>query len=112
MSLKFNNTHFNFQIIGHEGKIWSVDIDSRRIVSGGRFGEIKVWSLCECLQTEDENTSKGDSSEKLINTYSQGRSLYLHDRTTAVGQIKIKNGLLVSCDGLGQIIVSDFWNLV
>ena len=50
-----------------------------------------------------------DTSKTLV--YSKGRSLYLHDRTTAVGQIKIKNGLLISCDGLGQIIVSDFWKL-
>ena len=87
-----------------------MDIDCRRIVSGGRFGEIKVWSLSDCLDdNEDMLFNDTDASNQLI--YSKGRSLHLHDRTTAVGQIKIKNGLLISCDGLGQIIVSDFWRL-
>ena len=87
-----------------------MDIDSRRIVSGGRFGEIKVWSLSDCLNSEDDSVLKESCNiDTLI--YAKGRSLYLHDRTTAVGQIKIKNGLLISCDGLGQIIVSDFWKL-
>ena len=87
-----------------------MDIDCRRIVSGGRFGEIKVWSLSDCLDSNDDMLlSETDASDQLI--YSKGRSLHLHDRTTAVGQIKIKNGLLISCDGLGQIIVSDFWRL-
>ena len=83
-----------------------MDIDNRRIVSGGRFGEIKVWSLADCLQEDGE-----ESSENKTDTYSKGRSLYLHDRTTAVGKIRIKNGLLVSCDEVGQIIVSDFWKI-
>ena len=88
-----------------------MDIDSRRIVSGGRFGEIKVWSLSDCLNSEEDYEVLNELC--IIDTlnYAKGRSLYLHDRTTAVGQIKIKNGLLISCDGLGQIIVSDFWKL-
>ena len=49
--------------------------------------------------------------EKDIDIYSNARSIYLHERSTAVGQIKIKNGLLISCDGVGQIVVSDFWNV-
>ena len=79
-------------------------------MSGGRFGEIKVWSLSDCLDANEAMLlNDTDVSDQLI--YSKGRSLHLHDRTTAVGQIKIKNGLLISCDGLGQIIVSDFWRL-
>ena len=67
-----------------------MDIDSRRIVSGGRFGEIKVWSLSDCLNSEDDSVLKESCNiDTLI--YAKGRSLYLHDRTTAVGQIKIKN---------------------
>ena len=71
-----------------------------------------MWSLSECVQKEDENTTNEDTSENKIAVYSHGRSIYLHERSTAVGQIKIKNGLLVSCDGVGQIIVSDFWKLM
>ena len=88
-----------------------MDIDSRRIVSGGRFGEIKVWSLSDCLNSEEESEVLNEFCNIDTLNYAKGRSLYLHDRTTAVGQIKIKNGLLISCDGLGQIIVSDFWKL-
>ena len=79
-------------------------------MSGGRFGEIKVWSLTDCLSYED-NTELDDNKTNDQILYNKGRSLHLHDRTTAVGQSRIKNGLLISCDGLGQIIVSDFWKL-
>ena len=88
-----------------------MDIDSRRIVSGGRFGEIIIWSLSDCLETTKENVIPDERMEKDIAIYSNGRSIYLHERSTAVGQIKIKNGLLISCDGVGQIVVSDFWNV-
>ena len=88
-----------------------MDIDSRRIVSGGRFGEIVIWSLSDCLETTEQNTQPDDRTGNDIDIYSKGRSIHLHERSTAVGQIKIKNGLLISCDGVGQIVVSDFWNV-
>ena len=41
----------------------------------------------------------------------KGRTLCVHERTTAVGQIRIEKALLISCDGIGRITLSDFWNL-
>ena len=94
---------------GHEGKVWSVDIDRRRIVSGGRFGEIKVWSLSECIQQTSEDTEPDHNP--MMTEDVKGRTLCLHERTTAVGQIRIEKALLISCDGIGRITLSDFWNL-
>ena len=87
---------------GHEGKVWSVDIDRNRIVSGGRHGEIRIWSLKEVMDTGDREPS----------VEADGRSLWVHARSTAVGQIRIYNALLISCDGVGRVVMSDFWNLV
>lgn len=85
-------------LTGHEGKIWAVDIDRNRIVSGGRFGEIRVWSLADCLDPSNEDCS--------------GRGLWVHARSTNVGQLKLERSLLISADGLGQVLQSDFWNLM
>ena len=86
-----------------------MDIDRRRIVSGGRFGEIKVWSLPECIYQTSEDTdhdSNATGTEEV-----KGRNLCVHEKTTAVGQIRIEKALLISCDGIGRITLSDFWNL-
>ena len=29
------------------GKVWCLDLDKTRIVSGGRFGELRVWHIPE-----------------------------------------------------------------
>lgn len=84
---------------GHEGKVWAVDADSRRIISGGRYGEVRVWSLeaaISDLECEDEMES---------------RELRLHDRSTAVGQVKLLRAQLVTTDGVGRISIADFWRL-
>ncbi|XP_059090488.1 F-box and WD repeat domain-containing 11-B-like [Tigriopus californicus] len=80
---------------GHEGKIWCLDVDRRRIVSGGRFGEILIWSW-----------SPEDSQDEC-----PSRTLRVQSKTTAVGQIKMDRALLVSADGLGKVVLSNFWNL-
>lgn len=80
---------------GHEGKIWCLDVDRHRIVSGGRFGEILIWSWSP-EDVQDECPS---------------RTLRVHSKTTAVGQIKMDRALLVSADGLGKIVLCNFWNL-
>ena len=30
---------------GHGGKVWSVSCDLFRVASGGRGGEVRIWSL-------------------------------------------------------------------
>ena len=105
-----NILHFYSYLIGHEGKVWSVDIDRRRIVSGGRFGEIRVWSLSKCLEEDDNQVGK-EILDDDVNEDIKGRSLYLHQRDTAVGQVRIEKALMISCDGIGRIILSNFWKL-
>ena len=90
-------------LTGHEGKVWCVDIDRNRIVSGGRHGEVRVWSLKDAL----DDSSRREEEE----VDGGGRSLWVHARSTAVGQIRIYNALLISCDGVGRVVMSDFWNL-
>lgn len=51
---------------------------SRRIISGGRYGEVRVWSL--------EAAISGCEFEEEI---AESRELRLHDRSTAVGQVKL-----------------------
>ena len=51
---------------------------SRRIISGGRYGEVRVWSL--------EAAISGCECEEEI---AESRELRLHDRSTAVGQVKL-----------------------
>ena len=51
---------------------------SRRIISGGRYGEVRVWSLEAALE-DTEDTEEMRAS----------RELRLHDRSTAVGQVKL-----------------------
>ena len=74
---------------GHEGNIWSLDLDQNRIVAGGRYGEVRIWG----------RQSKSEFS----------RSIWLHSRATAVGRIKLEPAVLITTDGLGGIVISDFW---
>jgi len=74
---------------GHEGNIWSLDMDQHRIVAGGRYGEVRIWGR----QTKLEFC----------------RSIWLHSRATAVGRIKLEPAVLITTDGLGGIVISDFW---
>ena len=53
---------------------------SRRIISGGRYGEVRVWSLEAALEDCD-----GEDTEEMT----ASRELRLHDRSTAVGQVKL-----------------------
>ena len=52
-----------------------------------------------------------DDSRREEEEVEGGRSLWVHARSTAVGQIRIYNALLISCDGVGREVMSDFWNL-
>jgi len=53
---------------GHEGKIWSVDLDRKRLVSGGRHGEIRIWNLQKCVD------------EAISDELCEGRSLWCFPR--------------------------------
>ena len=53
---------------GHEGKIWSLDLDRRRIVAGGRYGEIRIWSWPDVLNPDESQE------------HCSGRSLWCHPR--------------------------------
>lgn len=75
-------------LTGHEGDVWCLDIDQNRIVSGGRYGEVKIWS-------------------RKVET---GRSIWLHSRSTAIGRIKLEPTGLITTDGMGGILISDFWH--
>ena len=76
---------------GHEGDVWCLDLDRNRIVSGGRYGEIRIW---------ERNPDNPDFDS---------RSLWLHSRATAVGRVKLEPAGLISTDGMGGILLSDFW---
>ena len=73
-------------LTGHEGDIWCIDIDRHRIVAGGRYGEVRIWP-----------------------SQNEPRSIWLHSRASAVGGIKLEPAVLITTDGLGQILISDFW---
>ena len=53
---------------------------SRRIVSGGRYGEVRVWSLESAICGGGDDGGEGETCA--------GRRLRLHDRSTTVGQVK------------------------
>ena len=57
---------------------------SRRIVSGGRYGEVRVWSLESAICGGGGN----DGCEGEDDTCA-GRRLRLHDCSTTVGQVKL-----------------------
>ena len=73
---------------GLEGNVWSLDLDQHRIVAGGRYGEVRIWG----------RQNKSDFF----------RSIWLHSRATAIGRIKLEPATLITTDGLGGIIISDF----
>lgn len=76
---------------GMRGKIWTLDLDRKRLAAGGRFGEVRVWYL------EDE-----DGDGRVL----QGH----HNPTTAVGQIHLDGRtMLITTDGLGMVKIADFW---
>lgn len=80
----------------HLDKVWSVDFDRNRLVIGGRSGKIMIWSLDDVLES--------DSAE--------GRMLKIHDNDTAVGMVKlVDRAMLVSADGMGKVVMSDFWKI-
>ena len=54
---------------------------SRRIISGGRYGEVRVWSLEDAI---GDAASDCECEEEI-----KSRELRLHDRSTAVGQVKL-----------------------
>ena len=81
-------TFFLWKKSGHEGDVWCVDLDRHRIVAGGRHGEVRIWGR------ENTNTE---------------RSIWVHSRSTAVGKIKLEPAVLITTDGLGSIVISDFW---
>lgn len=62
-------------------------MSSRRIVSGGRHGEVRVWSLDEAVG--DGNVSGRSENEDAEAEDIQSRGFYLHDRSTAVGQVRL-----------------------
>lgn len=80
-------------LTGHEGDIWCIDIDRHRIAAGGRYGEVRLWPRGLNKQSDD------------------ARSIWFHSRATAVGGIKLEPSLLITTDGLGTIVISDFWQL-
>ena len=69
--------------------MWCVDLDRHRIVAGGRYGEVRIWG-----RDREKNFEK---------------SIWLHSRSTAVGRIKLEPGILITTDGVGAILFSDFW---
>jgi len=77
---------------GMSSKIWSVNVDRRRVVAAGRRGEVGVWPL--------------DSNERR-----EFRHLPLpHGALTAVGQVRLDRGSVVTADGLAAVVVSHFWS--
>ena len=92
--------------------MWSVSCDQYRFASGGRGGEVRVWSLSGAAlslarNTEDLKDIKNDTViEERAN---KGRVLYEHTKSSSVASIHIDRFGLVSGDGLTLIIQWDFW---
>jgi WD40 repeat protein len=82
-------------LTGTEGKVWNVDMDARRVVAGARYGEVRVWSIL----------GKEDVGEEVSE-----RSLWIHSKTTSAGQVRLHRACLVSADGLGVVVLADFWS--
>ncbi len=76
---------------GMKNTIWCLDVDKKRLVAGGRFGQLRVWNM----EREEDY-----------------RDLSYHDESTAIGQVYLdgKTGL-ISTDGLGIVKLADFWHL-
>ena len=88
----FNNGQCLRTLSGHRGTVWCIDINRHRIVSGGRHGEIMVWAR-EYSDHPEFHRLLGD----------------IHPFTTAIGRICLEPTQLITTDGNGMIIISDFW---
>lgn len=88
---------------GHSGKVWSLDLDRHRILSGGRHGEIRIWHLEEVFK--DNDILDGDTFEDSIKLET------IHSSSTAIGQVILDQAMVISADGLGEVVFSDFWTL-
>ena len=77
-------------------KVWCVDVDVRRVVAGGRRGRVVVWHL----EDGDEEDGQGDVI-----------GITEHDKTTAVGAIKLEEASLITADGIENVVVSDYWRV-
>ncbi len=88
-------------LAGPPGKSWSVDLDCRlRVVSGGRKGSVWVWQWADYVS--------GVDADLLDLSFSGGSPSLPHDVGTAVGQVRLERGSLITADGLGKIVIADF----
>ena len=102
---------------GHQGKVWSVSVDRYRLASGGRYGEIRVWTLGDTAarlarseELEDPQSQPEALSETEEEQYGEGRVLFGHPRSSSVASLHLDRFGLVSGDGLALIIQWDFWS--
>ena len=74
-----------------------------RIVSGGRHGEVRIWNKWR----DGLNISEGGGEVSADDV--NARALFLHDRVTAVGQVRLDRAVVITTDGMGTVVMADFW---
>ena len=97
-------------LVGHSGKVWSLDSDRHRILSGGRHGEIRIWKLADVFQQSNNDCEASENESESV--YKNSIKLEtIHSSSTAIGQVILDRAMVVSADGLGEVVFSDFWSL-
>ena len=67
-----------------------------------KIGNKRSYKKSTAFREIDEAQKEGEN----VNTE---RSIWVHSRSTAVGKIKLEPAVLITTDGLGSIVISDFW---
>ena len=80
---------------GFGGKVWSVDVDRKRLVAGGRGGQVRAWMY----DRDAEAWSEAHCDVRVP----------AHGADTSIGQVRLDRATLVTADGLGRVVASDFW---
>ena len=85
-------------------KVWSLDFDSFRLLTGDNGGYVFVWDLQICL---DESAGPG----KLCMRGHNAVPILMNDDEKTVFSVYLEPGAMIHVGGSsGRIVLSDFWN--
>ena len=93
-----------FEVLKIIVKVWSLDFDSFRLLTGDNGGYVFVWDLQICL---DESAGPG----KLCMRGHNAVPILMNDDEKTVFSVYLEPGAMIHVGGSsGRIVLSDFWN--
>ena len=95
---------FSLRVFKIVVKVWSLDFDSFRLLTGDNGGYVFVWDLEICL---DESAGP----EKLCMRGHNAVPILMNDDEKTVFSVYLEPGAMIHVGGSsGRIVLSDFWN--